>query len=176
LTEASQRIGGVVKLISQVASQTNLLALNATIEAARAGDAGKGFAVVASEVKTLAQQTAGATGDIQREIENIQRVSAETGAALTAVANTIKKMHQISTCIEQSVSEQKIATGEICGNIHQSAQATQEVARNITNVTRATQETSTGASQVLMASEELSRQSEDLQRAVSGFLEIVRAG
>jgi methyl-accepting chemotaxis protein len=62
LAEAGQRIGDVVKLISEIASQTNLLALNATIEAARAGDAGKGFAVVASEVKGLANQTAKAIG------------------------------------------------------------------------------------------------------------------
>ncbi len=37
------KIGGIVRLIGEIASQTNLLALNATIEAARAGDAGKGL-------------------------------------------------------------------------------------------------------------------------------------
>ena len=37
LTEASARIVGVVKLISEIAFKTNLLALNATIEAAHAG-------------------------------------------------------------------------------------------------------------------------------------------
>lgn len=64
LTDASVRMGQVVKLISEIATQTNLLALNATIEAAHAGDAGKGFAVVASEVKQLASQTAAATGRV----------------------------------------------------------------------------------------------------------------
>ena len=61
LSQAAQKIGDIVGLITTIAGQTNLLALNATIEAARAGEAGRGFAVVASEVKSLAEQTAKAT-------------------------------------------------------------------------------------------------------------------
>jgi methyl-accepting chemotaxis protein len=176
LSEASKRIGGVVKLISQIAGQTNLLALNATIEAARAGDAGKGFAVVASEVKNLAQQTASATEEIQKEIEGIQSISSDTVHAISGVGDTIKKMREIASTIESSMAEQQLATTEICGNIHQAASGTQDVSKNISAVTMAAQETSAGASQVLDAAQELSRQSEALQQAVEGFLVSVRAG
>lgn len=176
LSDASKKIGGVVKLISQIAGQTNLLALNATIEAARAGDAGKGFAVVASEVKNLAQQTASATEEIQREIENIQSISGDTVGAITGVGETIKKMREIAGTIEAAVSEQQAATTEICSNINQAATGTKDVSKNISGVTIAAQETSSGASQVLEAAQELSRQSEALRQSVESFLVSVRAG
>jgi methyl-accepting chemotaxis protein len=175
LAEASKRIGGVVKLISQIAGQTNLLALNATIEAARAGDAGKGFAVVASEVKNLAQQTASATEDIQKEIEGIQSITGDTVKAISEIGDTIKKMNTIAGSIEHAVSDQQVATSEICANINQAATGTKDVSKNIAGVTIAAQETSSGAGQVLDAAQELSRQSEALQKAVEQFLTSVRS-
>ncbi len=175
LAEASKRIGGVVKLISQIAGQTNLLALNATIEAARAGDAGKGFAVVASEVKNLAQQTASATEDIQKEIEGIQSITGDTVKAISEIGSTIKKMNDIAGSIEHAVADQQVATNEICANINQAATGTKDVSKNIAGVTMAAQETSSGAGQVLDAAQELSRQSEALQRAVEQFLVSVRS-
>ncbi|WP_425090102.1 methyl-accepting chemotaxis protein [Stutzerimonas stutzeri] len=72
LAERSREINGIVDLISGIASQTNLLALNAAIEAARAGEAGRGFAVVAGEIRSLAEKTALATGDIVRKIDEVQ--------------------------------------------------------------------------------------------------------
>lgn len=55
--------------IAEIAETTNILALNATIEAMRAGDAGRTFAVVAEEVKSLANQTQSAAGEITKTVE-----------------------------------------------------------------------------------------------------------
>jgi urea transport system substrate-binding protein len=94
LAAAAERIGAVVKLIEAIASQTSLLALNATIEAARAGAAGRGFAVVASEVKTLAQQTAKATGEISAQIHDIQHAVNETVDAIAGVSSSVTVMSE----------------------------------------------------------------------------------
>lgn len=105
LTDASLRIGGVVKLISQIAGQTNLLALNATIEAARAGEAGKGFAVVAAEVKNLAHQTKDATEQIASEIAGMRSTVDQTAALVHTMSVSIGEMKDISALLSQQTDE-----------------------------------------------------------------------
>src|SRR5581483_3187990 len=134
LADAAQKIGDVVRIISEIASQTNLLALNATIEAARAGEAGKGFAVVASEVKTLATQTAKATDEITGQVQSIQSATSSSAAAIKGIGQTINRVSEISTTIASAVEEQGAATREISRSVQQAAQGTQEVSTNITSV------------------------------------------
>lgn len=117
LGEASDRIGDVVKSISQIAWQTKLLAFNAKIEASRAGEAGRGFEVVAQEVKQLAQQTATATDTISREITAMREEVGHTARAIGTMSETIARMQDISATIERAVVERHRNTAQTDGDL-----------------------------------------------------------
>jgi methyl-accepting chemotaxis protein len=175
LNDSARRIGEVVDLIRGIAEQTNLLALNATIEAARAGEAGKGFAIVASEVKSLANQTAGATEDIAAQIGAIQGAIQSVVDAIGSIDATISEIDSETNSIRAAIEDQSQMTGEIARNIQEVSAAAGVVASDIVRVTEAAGETGSAASEVLAASGELARQATALDREVKAFLEGVRA-
>ena len=170
LRAASERIGDVVGLISAIASQTNLLALNATIEAARAGEAGKGFAVVAQEVKSLASQTARATGDIGQQIADVQGIVAQTCAALDELTTVVARIEEIAESIAAAVEEQAAATREIACNAQKAAVGTENMARTAASMHQGAEGTSGEAATVLASAHGLGQEATRLRDRVSTFL------
>ncbi|WP_119419602.1 methyl-accepting chemotaxis protein [Desertibaculum subflavum] len=175
LAEAANRIGAIVEVINGIAGQTNLLALNATIEAARAGEAGKGFAVVASEVKSLATQTAKATGEVGQQIDAIQSLVRQSVDAIRAIGGTVTRINEATTSIAGAVEQQGAAMGEISRSVQEAAQGSNLVTGNMDAVQGAAEDTGGVADAVSRAAQELSSNAEALRVQVDGFLGKVRA-
>ncbi|WP_193184460.1 methyl-accepting chemotaxis protein [Nisaea sediminum] len=176
LDAESQKIGEVVKLITDIAEQTNLLALNATIEAARAGDAGKGFAVVASEVKNLATQTAKATEEISAQIDAVQANTNQAVDAIREIGTLIGDMTEKMMAISSAVEEQGASTDEIARSTSEAAQSTNQVSATMDGMMSVAGEAGTTADQVLSAARGVAAQAQSLDREVATFLNKVRSG
>ncbi|MBP0493409.1 methyl-accepting chemotaxis protein [Pararoseomonas indoligenes] len=175
LSAAAEAIGDVVRLISDIAGQTNLLALNATIEAARAGEAGRGFAVVASEVKTLAAQTAQATGRIGDQIAAIQAASGEAVRAVRGVAGAIDRVSDVAAAIAEAVDQQGAATREIASQVQHVARSTDNATRAMRDVTALAERSGAAGGAVLDTSGEVSGLSRSLREEVDHFLAAMRS-
>jgi urea transport system substrate-binding protein len=173
LAAAAERIGTVVKLIEGVAAQTSLLALNATIEAARAGAAGRGFAVVASEVKTLAQQTAKATGDIGGQIRDIQQAVDETVNAIAAVSSSVKTMSDANRQLTGILDHQAIEIDRIGNRAENVAETMATVLPEICTTVNQVEETGQA---VIGTAEDMVNRSQWLVGAVSRYFSDLEHG
>jgi methyl-accepting chemotaxis protein len=176
LSAAADKIGDVVRIITDIAGRTNLLALNATIEAARAGEAGKGFAVVAGEVKALAAQTARATDQIRAQIVAIRGATGEAVTAVQEVGAAIGEVEAVASAIAAAVELQAAATREITNSVQlvtATTAAAAEAMREVLSIAEVTAASSVTASK---SSEEVGRTAETLRSEVSEFLTAMSHG
>jgi len=151
LRESSAAIGNVVNLIAQIARQTTLLALNSTIEAARAGAAGKGFAVVATEVKALAVQTQGATEEISKKIDALQRDAAGSADAVHRISQAIEAIRPVFDTVNGAVAEQNATTSEVSGNAASASEFIISVGESAAEIDAATKAAETHGESVASA-------------------------
>ena len=162
ITDNSNEIQRVIKVVDDIAFQTNLLALNAAVEAARAGQHGKGFAVVAEEVRNLASRSAKAareTADLiaksSLEIQRGDEIAAHTAGVFDTIVEQIRQTTDLVGGIAVASNEQAQGVGQVSVGLHQ--------------IDGVTQTNTASAEESASAANEMSSMAKDLQQLVGKF-------
>jgi methyl-accepting chemotaxis protein len=190
IAQSSEKIVGIVNVISDIADQTNLLALNASIEAARAGEHGRGFAVVADEVSKLAERSAQSTKEIEtliretlRQVQRGVALAEGSGDSMKAIIGGAMTASQMVVELQKSVELQQEEIRQIAAAVvdlremsHGISAATEEqttssrqVSKAIESVNDITQQAASSAEEMAASTGELARMARRLQGLVARF-------
>ncbi|NJR37929.1 MAG: GAF domain-containing protein [Leptolyngbyaceae cyanobacterium CSU_1_4] len=176
LSESSQKISKVVSLISNFTTQTQLLALNASIEATRAGEYGRGFSVVADEVRSLSRQSAEATREIEKLVQEIQAETVEVTTAMDLGIQQVVGGTNLVNETRQQLNEIVTATAQISQLVQGITQATQVqtqqsqlVTQAMSDVAAIANKNSTDSTHISASFQELLATAQQLQASVGQF-------
>ncbi len=160
LNEKAGNITSVITTITRVADQTNLLSLNASIEAEKAGEYGRSFAVIAREIRRLADQTAIATLDIEKMVNEI----------MTAVSSSVMGVDDFTQEIRKGVGQVRTVSEQLATIIEQ----VQAFTDRFELVNQGMQTQSTGAEQINEAIAQLSQTARQTSEAIHQFHKTVQ--
>ncbi|MHB2025071.1 MAG: CHASE3 domain-containing protein [Elusimicrobiota bacterium] len=177
LSEQSQNIGEIVATVGDLAEQSNLLAVNAAIEAAKAGEHGRGFAIVAQEVKSLAEQSKAAAGQVRSILAGTQKamsaavMATEQGskAAAGGVEQSAAAGKSIAALAE-SVGEAASAATQIAASSQQQMVGMDQLALAMGNIKSATTQNAAGSKQTEISTKELQKLGQKLKDLVELYL------
>ena len=141
INEKTGNIDKVITTITKVANRTNLLSLNAAIEAEKAGEKAGGFSVVALEMRRLADQTAVAALDIEKQIREMQR--------------TVQRgVSSLESYVHQTEASSTTAT-DLSSGLASIIESTTKLGPEFAAVNRGMQMQSEGAGQIAEAMQQL---------------------
>ncbi len=184
LGEQTDKMNGIIALITSVANRTGMLALNASIEAARAGEAGRGFAVVANQISDLSDQTKSATVSITdliysiteelREIakavdtleENNVRQEAQTAEvaeSLQYITDNTKQTNEKAQQMDKVLRKLVTANNDIINSIENISAITEEVAAHSSETLETCQENGKIVTEVTRITEKLNESARELK-------------
>ena len=176
LNEKASKISAVVTTISKVADQTNLLSLNAAIEAEKAGEYGLGFSVVATEIRRLADQTAVATNDIEKMVQEMQ--AAVTAGVMgmdkfaDAVRTGVGDVNQVGIQLGQIIEQVQVLTPRfeaVNGGMKHQASGAQIISDALVQLSDSARQTAESLKQSSEVIEQLNSAAAGLQQGVSRF-------
>ncbi|MFT4925447.1 MAG: methyl-accepting chemotaxis protein [Phenylobacterium sp.] len=177
LSDQSQEISQVLKVINSISEQTNLLALNAAIEAARAGESGRGFAVVADEVRTLAMRTRGSVDEthliISKVQESGQMAVQDMEHCLTQIANSMSLSDEVHAEMQRAsgvIDELARLNEQMVTNINQQSDVSRDIAKNVGNIKSSTEQKSERISVVVDSMRGLQQHSQALEMQLDRFV------
>jgi methyl-accepting chemotaxis protein len=176
LSEQSQAIGEIIATVNDLADQSNLLAVNAAIEAAKAGEQGKGFAVVAQEVKSLAEQSKQATGQVRAILTDIQKATSAavmaTEQGSKAVEAGVKQTAQAGEAVRtlaESIAEASQAATQIAASSQQQLAGMDQVALAMENIKQASAQNVASTKQAEVAAQNMHQLGLKLKELVSQY-------
>lgn len=149
-------IDEMTTMIDGLAEQTSLLALNANIEAAHAGREGSGFKVVADEVRSLAEESKAAVGEIDESVAALESSVSKTAETIETSNREVERGAEAVRAVVERIDEIEDAVTETDSGLSEISRATQSQADHVERVHHAVEQTAEASQHVSAQVEEIS--------------------